>query len=338
MLSMHSEFNDVEIADVHVFRSGTVYLLTGHGDEKLVVKAEPNNIFKKEETFKNTKLAMKAVDRHASKVKRLSAAEVKALEDWAEWIIGVCTRYSDNKVHDLKPPPSAADLLSKVRDSRNDLWYKMPLADLTDAEKMLVQRMSGDKSVMTMFADGLNAVGGIEQLGRIIAADFYNGNADRFNPTEGSSKTFGTKTLKFKVIKNVGNIFVVGKDTQQRMSVSGHDFIDPNSGFKDFEMSLGDITEGYNQQWLGDHLCSRSLRKKFVGHVIDDLELVLTPNRKSYSPFRKLTSKAGKRLDSGIVDGMRLIVGTVTARYSKPGAKWPANAKQRVDKFRSALG
>ena len=121
------------------------------------------------------------------------------------------------------------------------------------------------------------------------------------------------------------------------MSVSGHDFIDPNSGYKDFEMSLGDISEGYSQQWPGDHLCSKSLRKKFTGHVIDDLELVLTPNRKSYSPFKKLSSKAGKRLEAGIKDGMRLIVDAVNTRYGKPGAKWPANAKQRVDKYRAAL-
>lgn len=338
MLSMHSTFNDIMIADVQVLRSGTVYLLTGHGDEKLVVKAEPNNIFNPQQTFKNTKLAIKAVDSHAGKVKRLAPTEVQALQDWAEFIKGVCATYSENKLAGLQAPAAAENLLDKVSGSKNDLWYKMPFADLTDAEKMLTQRMSGDKSVMKMFADGLNEAGGIEQLGRIIAADFYNSNGDRFSPISGSTKGFGKKTLTFKSVVNVGNIFVVGKNTQQRMSVSGHDFIDPNTGYKDFEMDLGDIKDGYDQQWLGEHLCSKSLRKKFVAKVIDDLELVLTPNRKSFSPFRKLSSKSEKRLDRGIVDGMRLIVAAVTSRYSKAGAKWPANAKQRVDKYQAALG
>jgi len=340
MLSIYTPFNDIEIADVHVFRSGTVYLLTGHADEKLVVKVE-DNIHNPVSTFKNAKLAMKAVEPNAGKMKRLSPAEIQALEDWAQFIVEIGRKYAENKLNNMGEHPGAKDLLEKLKDSKSNLWYKMPLADLTDADKLLAQRLGTttgtvDKTVMTMFAEGLNAEGGIEQLGRIIAADMYNGNGDRFNPTEGSEKAFGSKTLKFKAIKNIGNVFVIGKDTQQRIGFSGHDYIDPWSGYKNYDMGMDDLREAYGQ-WPGEHLCSRSLRKKFVKHIIDDLELILTPNRKSYSPFRKLSSKADGRLEKGMLDGMRLIVEAVKARYSKPGAKWPANAKERCDKFSAAL-
>ena len=114
LLSMHSTFNEIMIADIQVLRSGTVYVLTGHGDEKLVVKAESNNIFNPQRTFKNTKLAIKAVDSHAGKVKRLAPTEVQALQDWAEFIKGVCATYPENKLAGLQAPAAAENLLDKV--------------------------------------------------------------------------------------------------------------------------------------------------------------------------------------------------------------------------------
>lgn len=342
MLSMTTSIVELDISDVHVLRSGTVYLLEGHGDDRVVVKVEPANVYAASGTFKNTKLAIKAVDARAGAVKKLSGQEIQALADWAGWVKGVCDRYAEDKLGGFTAPPGALDLLSKIGDSKQDLWYKMPLADLTDAERLLSQRLGGggaaaDKSVMKMFADGLNEPDGIEQLGRIIAADMYNSNQDRFSPLGGSQKTFGSKTMKFKTIVNLGNIFVVGKNTQQRMKVSGHDFIDPNTGYKNFDMTLGDVKDGYQQQWLGEHLCRAPTRKKFAKHIVQDLEQVLTPNRSALSLRTKLSAKAASRLERGMLDGMRLIVAAVTRSYSKPGAQWPVSAKERCDAFSAAL-
>lgn len=340
MLSLTSKFDDMDIVNVQVLRSGTVYLLTGQADEKLVVKVEPNNLFAP--TFGHAKVAMKAVDANAGKVKALVASEIKALEDWAEFIKRITEDFNENKLNSMGLHPGASDLLLRVKDGKNSLWYKMPLADLTDADKLLSQRLGtggspADKTVMAMFVDGLNAVGGIEQIGRIIAADMYTSNQDRFSPRGGCQKTYGTKTVTFKTIVNPGNVFVIGKDTQQRISFSGHDFIDPNTGYKDYSNSLADIKEGYNEDWLGATLCSKSERRKFAKRVVHDLETIVSPNRKALSPFRKLSSKADTRLERGMVDGMRLIVAAIAAKYNKAGAKWPAGVKERYDKFSAAL-
>lgn len=340
MLSLYAPLNEVEIVDVQVLRPGTVFLLVGQQDEKLVIKVESGNMGAA--TLKHAKVAIKAVDASGGgKVKALTTAEIQALDDWCEFIKKVTNDFNENKLNAFGMHPGAANLMDTLKSYKRSLWYKMPMADLTDAEKMIAQRLgtgtgTPDKTVMTLFAEGLNAVGGIEQIGRIIAADMYNSNQDRFNPIAGSKKIFGNKTLHFKAITNPGNVFVIGKDTQQRISFSGHDFIDPNSGYKDYSNSLGDIKEAYNQQWLGEHLCSKSLRKKFVKNVVGDLETIITPNKNFFSPFSKLSSKAGKRLETGMLDGMRLIVTAVSAKYNK-GGQWPPGVKNRFDKFSAAL-
>jgi len=65
MLSLTAKFDDMDIVNVQVLRSGTVYVLTGQADEKMLVKIEPNNLF--EPTFGHAKVDMKAVDANAGK-------------------------------------------------------------------------------------------------------------------------------------------------------------------------------------------------------------------------------------------------------------------------------
>lgn len=340
MLSMNSTFDDMDIADVQVLRSGTVYMLHGHGKDRLVVKVEAANVSRS--TFKHAKLAMKAVDgASGGNTKRLVDAEITALKDWAEFMRHVTSDFAKNKVSNFASGSAAEDLFECLKVSQGSLWFKMPAASLTDGNAMLDARMGvggnpPNKGIMRQFADGLNADGGIEQLGRIIAADMYIGNTDRFSPAGGSTTTYGKKTISFKALKNPGNLFMVGKATEQRISVSGHDFIDPNSGFKNFDMGLQDITEAYTEEWGGNVICDPKRRKKFIKNIIDDLETLLTPNRKSYSPFHKLTSKAEKRLAAGVKDGMTLIVASIDGHYRKAGP--PQGVKERYVKFKKAIG
>jgi hypothetical protein len=339
MLSMQTTITDMDIADVAVLRTGTVYLLSGHANEKLVVKVESGNVDK--QMLKHNRLAMRAVDPKAGgNAKPLKKAEVDALKDWAEFMKRVTSDFADNKIDNFGSGAAAKDLASCLEMFATNLWYKMPAADLTGADKLLEARLGAggnapDKGIMKQFADGLNADGGLEQLGRIVAADMYIGNQDRFNPTNGSQKDFGGKQLKFKVLMNPGNLFMVGKKTQQRISVSGHDFIDPNSGFRYYDRNIDDISRDYNQAWLGETLCHSSSRKKFADHIVHDLEVILTPNRKSYSPFRKLESNAAKRIERGMKDGMKLIVKAIDDKHGR--GQMPQGVKQRRDRFEAAL-
>jgi hypothetical protein len=335
---MQTVIKEIEIADVDVLRPGTVYLLRGHAGEKLVVKVEAGNVGAA--TLKHNKVAMKAVEAKAGALKALQPGEVTALRDWAAFMQRVTDDFADNKIGGFQSGSAAKDLSECVATMPGNLWYKMPAADLTGADKMLEARLGvggngPDKGIMKQFADGLNADGGLEQLGRIIAADMYISNQDRFNPEAGSTKEFGGRQLKFKTLLNPGNLFVVGKNTQQRMSVSGHDFIDANTGYKDYSNSLSDVKDAYDQNWLGEVLCSSSKRKKFAGNVVDDLETILTPNRKKLSPFRKLDRNAAKRIERGMLEGMRLIVDAIDAKYRTGPV--PTGVKQRRDKFEAAL-
>jgi len=340
MLSMYSPLNEMDIFDVAVLRPGTVYKLTGHADEHLILKVEASlNV--SDASLKHAKLAMKAVDKKAGNVKALTVAEKQAVRGWVQFMKGITRDFSEDKVHGFSAGPAAQDMAG-VLD--NPLWYKMPLADLTDADKLLEARLgtqtgTADKSVMRQFADGLNAMGGLEQMGKIVAADMFIGQLDRFNPSQGSTKHYGNKQLNFKVVANIGNIFVIGKNSQQRVAVSGHDFLDPNSGFRHYDSSIKDTEDNYGVTWPGRTLCDKSARRKFAKHIVQDLETILTPNRKSYSLFSKLDGNAEKRLERGMLDGMRDIVGAVDARYGKPGAKpIPAGLKQRRDAFKNTIG
>lgn len=339
MLSMHSSLNDMDIADVTVLRPGTVYLLIGHADEKIVVKTEPASVYKGQ-TVKHNKVAMKAVDSRAGNIKELKDAEVQALQEWADFMERATAQFASDKIQNYQSGSAAQDLKECLKFNKTNVWYKMPAVDITGANKLLEARLgvssnSPEKGVMRQFADGLNAAGGLEQLGRIIAADLYIGNTDRFVPNGGAKWAVGKVTLKFKALKNPGNLFVIGLKTQQRIGVSGHDFIDPNSGFRNYGMGLSDVTSAYNEAWLGEVLCDSSQRKKFAKDIVNDLELVLTPNRKALSPFRKLERGASKRIEAGMLDGMRLIVKAIDTKYTKGPA--PVGVTDRRTMFANAL-
>lgn len=347
MLSMLSSFTEMDIADVQELRRGTVYKLTGQGGEQLIIKAEAPQVT--QQTLSHSTRAMKVVDKRGGNTKALGSTEKNALKSWAEFMQRTYKDIVNNQIH-KQMHQLADDLLYQIKGAPT--WYKMPLADLTDAERLLLARMGGadgteavDKSGVRQFAEGLKADGGLEQLGKIIAADMYIGNLDRFNP-DGSTTNpqYGGKNFSFKVLVNPGNLFVIGKNTEHRMSVSGHDFLDPNSQHRDYSKSLGDI----DVAWPGDALCDKARRQKFAKHIVHDLETILSPNRKSHSPFRKLPGNAPKRVERGILTGMADIVRSLDAEYgnmikiAKHAAGqtkvMPDGVKERLDRYRRALG
>lgn len=336
---MSQKITEWDIEDVDVLRAGTVYKLTGHGGETLVIKCEQSaNIMASH--LKPAKVTMRAVDPKGANVKTLDDSEKNGLQDWVNFIKQVTKDFAENKLS-TEQVDSVKDLEKGLQLNRTNLWYKMPTADLTDAGKMLDKRMdtgNPDKSVMRLFADGLNAPGGLEQIGKIVAADMFSDNNDRFSPRGGSSRQYGSKKLEFKALVNIGNVFMIGKNTQQRIAFSGHDFLDPQSGYaKNLDMSLKDIQEGYNVAWLGSTLCDKKQRKTFAKHIINDLETILTPNRKKWSPRRKLGSDATKRLEKGMLQGMRDIVTALDGYYTGPKRKYPQGVKERCDRYKAAL-
>jgi hypothetical protein len=336
---MNADVNEMDIEDVYVLRPGTVYKTIGHSGEILVLKCEAANVTA--DQLKHAKRAMGAVDATGAQVKALKDAEKAELKKWVDFMGRASSGFADNKIKNFESGPAAKDLNAVLTQNTHALWYKMPFAHLSTADKALDARMGQggavDKSGMKLFEDGLKAPDGIEQLGRIIAADLFIGNQDRFNPAEGSTRQYGGKKLNFKALKNIANIFLLGDKNGQKMAFSGHDFFDPGNGYRNVDMSLSDIKEGYGEDWIGEIMCNKKTRKVFAKDVVADLETLLCPNRKRLSPRTKLGGKAVQRLENGMVDGMRLIVQQLGQKYNSKGGKWPAGVQQRYQAYADAL-
>lgn len=338
MLSMQTPIRDMEIEDIQELKRGVVFKLTGHGGERLIVKVD---LIQEQNRFKHASAALKAVDKHGGNVKELMPSEKAALKAWCEFLQRTYKDFNENKTYSMQIMGMTKSIIDQLK-MPGAVWFKMPVADLTDVDAMMGAGGldSVDQSGIKMFAKGLKADGGLEQLGKIVAADMYNSNCDRFSP-EGSTsgKQYGGRSISFKALVNVGNLFMIGKSSQQRMSVSGHDFLDPFGPNRDFN-------KGLNETWPGHALCDRTKRKQFAKKIVDDLEQILTPGKKSKAIFGKLGYNAAGRLEKGMKLGMAEIVQKLDKEYAggglqigrhRPGGGPPSGVKERLDAYRKAV-
>lgn len=324
-LDYKSPIKSEDILLIEVFRPGTVYKLTGHDDEALVLKSEAGNLSKA--SFSTTRAAMKQVDKQAAAAKALSDAEKQEVKSFAETMRYVVAFMTEHRIPGYSVPTGIDDILANFQQNPHALWYKMPLQNLADLGGALKARVAGDKNVLVEFKTALARKGGLEALGKIVACDLFIGNNDRFHPTEGSTMTYGSRTFKFRAVKNIGNIFIAGAGSSR--SVTGMDFVDPSTGYRLYDMTLSEVRESYNEDWLGDYLVDKSARKRFCKHIVEDLELILSPNRKSYSPFTKLGSGAARRLEQGMVAGAKQILQGLNQKYAS-GKPKPAGMQSRL--------
>lgn len=325
-LDLKSPITSDDIGAIEVLRPGTVYKLTGHDNDTLVLKSEAGNL--SAASFNTTRAAMKQVDQVAAAAKLLTDREKNEVKSYAETMQYIIAFMTEHRIPGYSVPTGIDDVLANFAQNPHALWYKMPLQNLSDLGGALKARMTGnDKNVLAEFKSALSRKGGLEALGKIVACDLFIGNNDRFNPTEGSQVSYGGRTFNFQVVKNIGNIFIAGTGTSR--SVTGMDFVDPSTGFRLYDMTLDEVRDAYNEGWLGDYLVDKSARKRFCKAIIEDLELILSPNRKSYSPFTKLGMGAAKRLETGMVAGARQILQGLNQKYGA-GKPKPAGMQSRL--------
>lgn len=172
---------------------------------------------------------------------------------------------------------------------------------------------------MRQIAKSLGAPGGLEGLGRVIAADLFNGTIDRFAwPGPGAQNLLSGG--RFNYLTNVGNVILVTEPNQQHLRVAALDTWDPNSPYRDvtaqpqhqiFSVAAQEQNHitGTNQlgAWPGRllHPNRAADLRLFAAGVIDDLEAALGPrNRKlAFASKRRLPQKSADRLFNGIVAG-----------------------------------
>ena len=336
MLNMKTEFTEQDINDIKIFRSGTVFKLEGWANDVLVLKVEPANVMP--ETFLPTKRAMKLVDPMAGATKQLSANEKRALRSFAQAHHDLAALLTDQRVAAYANQGGCAQWASEILATiNNPLWYKMPLQNMSDLGQALNNRMQEqpDKGLLREFQVALTGKGGLESLGKIVACDLFSGNMDRFNPGEGSKKTYGATTLAFRVVKNITNIFIGGTGTSR--SLTGMDFIDPTAAFRWFSQTIAEVKSNYDvKHWSGEYLTSKSKRQKFCKDIIWDLNLILSggkSQRLEESVFARkktwLGGDAKDRLEAGMIAGGRTIRDGLTTKYRNDPNK-PAGLDSRL--------
>lgn len=290
-----------------------VFLLNGFGKDRLVVKVEAGG-YTDADIKLNSKI-MGVIDSDA-KTKPLSAGELQQLDSWCD------ANMPYSNIID-----GAMDMKKSINMFRTTPWIKMKalqLLTLDDASKKMGE---GDKTDVRIIAKVLNAAGGLERLGGVIAADFFIGNTDRF-VTGGAGGRWAGETLKALV--NVGNVFIAIDPSQKKGSVAGLDFLDPVGIGRSLSQDLG-----YRQDdWMGKLLtkANSGLRMEFCHDVIADLNFVLGPRKRSFSFLRtkRLDSDAANRLNWGMEDAADKIKNKLRQYKQGHGGVLPAGFQARV--------
>lgn len=356
-LSMKEPIRAEDISAVKELKDGKVFLLTGHkppvGEpERIVIKGEylGANAHDVAGKMKSGAIAARLIDPDAE-VKPLSAVERAALMSFAANFEELNKRCAKEPSFAGTDSGGAVTSLCQSLKSPIYRWVKMKVQNLTTLEQALVQRANGDKTSLQRFTDALKAPGGLEKMGRVVAADSFIGNVDRIcttlygNNADGSrvarnllwtsdpSASKGTPALelKLKTFGNLGNIIVAAADPKgKRFEASLLDYLDPNSNQGNVDR---DIDAEYAMHCLGDEVT----RKAFVTDVIQDFETVLRPGRSRFD-FSNTTlgANAEARFEAGLIDGCKAILNHFENRVMH---KAPSpNLQRRLNLLRKTVG
>jgi|SRR5215467_966985 len=299
-LSLDGLIDSNDIAEITMLKFKKVWLLTGFLGDQIVIKKD--SVYTKQYDSVNPIVEAVAPD---ATLRILAASEVASLNNYVIRFTKLTSDWQNHQAtYRANEAPAIAAL--KVVLTFPEPFVKMRAVRVTDLEKALAKRLApnADKKDLRTFTATLNASGGLERLGEIIAVDLFNGNTDRFYPGgSGLDTTIGGMTFQLRSLVNVGNVFKIMTDAGNQ--VGALDFVDPNSPFKDIDQDLATAEQG--EGWQGRLLADRTKRKNFAKDVVGDLEKLLNPHKGRFSLRHKLNRNAAERVEHGMVEGTRLI-------------------------------
>jgi len=313
-----------------------VYLLVGADNSHIVIKSE---VSRSTHDPTNLKLANRAMHNvnpaFVSKV--CTPNEVTVLKDFVKWELWIAGYYSF---------PQPAEIVHLDNSLQNGgVWFKMEKAegilDLGDAVQKAINQQ--DKTGIRQIASALCAKGGLEALGKIIVADLFNGNADRFNPFNkdpfsGATTNVGAvnarTNARFAVLLNLGNVLVSIQNNKLRPI--GLDAYEAQGAWRKMDQKVDDIEQAEHEEWPGRHLRDTQneaqWRAQFAALVIGDLEAALGPrNRKvAWGRTRRLPKNATTRLISGMNAGITELKASLVQYANKIGKARPVGLTDRL--------
>jgi hypothetical protein len=332
MLTPNGAINCADIADIQRISAGhPVYKVTGWDGEAIVVK--------KENAMQAGRIAtsasfMRVVDTHHN-VNNLDMADQSEIMEWLSSPLRVARETLDTTKlahyealeHDMGE--FGAAFLNEVK------FTKMPVKRIIELEDAYREQAGGDKTSVRRFAAVLKGRGGLQSLGKIVAADLFNGISDRFDPAGGipAITVKNAPDVQPQVLRNLGNVMLSIED--EGAVLSGLDFWDRNTGWRQWEQTVNDLEPNYGN--YPGRLLNRSGRAQlltFCSQIIDDLEMILGPrNRKNpLGTNNRLGVNRRGRLHSGIRQGKQLIAAKVATVANS------ANAPAGLASRRTAAG
>ncbi|HCT59218.1 MAG TPA: hypothetical protein DGD08_18610 [Gemmatimonas aurantiaca] len=281
-----------------------VFLATATDGSEVVLKQE---VLQHAGEKENLKFALKVMKTgsDSAKGKILTDTEVRALQDY----IDTYEYIADVLGKELDPDKKA---LKTCLDEQNGAWFKMDKGDgVVDMKGARERAAAGDKSGIRDIAAALNATDGLESLGRIVACDLWNGNADRFSP-------HGTGRSDLIVTTNVSNVLLSVQNGN--LKPIGLDAYEAMGAYRDMRQTLDNLEFG--DYWSGRLLgtAQSGPLTQFCKQIVEDLETMLGPrNRKNLLGRKKrLVSNAVNRLKHGIVSGALPIKAKMRQVAGKP--------------------
>ncbi len=291
-----------------------VFVLTATDGSHVVIKQE---VEVHGNDGQNMKFALKAVKTVSPSAagKTLTQAEIQVLLDHVdvhEYIAGATLRTLDADTAYLKQLLAAGGL-----------WFKMDKAEgVISIEAAKAKATAGDKSGVRAIAAALSAPDGLEALGRIIAADLWSGNNDRFAPS-------GSDKPGYRVCQNPGNVLL---SIQGTLKPIGLDAYEAMGAYRNYNSNIEDI-EGIDT-WGGRLLADteRVALKDFCRKAVADIEDTLGPrNRRGLGLLgrtSRLPANAANRLQHGVIAGALPIKAKMRHLAAKPNA--PAGLINRL--------
>lgn len=275
-----------------------VFLVLGTDNSHVVIKQEITTQAHDPVNLKFANKAMKAVS-PATQSKVLTNMELTALQ----LIVQLET---DVAQMTFKPIPPDIVYLNQVL-LQGGAWFKMDKADgIVDLQGAVTKATQNqDKSGVRQIAAALSAPNGLESLGKILAADFFNGNTDRFdvqNNGNGGTGNPNPRGGNFQVLINLGNVLF---STQNgALQALGLDAYEALGTFRHLDQTVAVLENNSGEQWSGRRLAANQAqwRLQFATLCIADLEAALGPrNRKVvWGKTNRLPNNAAQRLANGI--------------------------------------
>ncbi len=288
LLNVNTVFRDQDILDSSPLSPGQpVFLIEGQAGSSLVVKGDKVT----GEFVDNSLLTMSMVNGFGRPAK-LVPLEINALKTALQRL----RRQDDHSDHGYT---AGLQTFLQYLDEQNRTFTKM------DTLKITTLGTGNDKinpDAVKKIAKAANAMGGLEDLGAIMAADMFNGNQDRFafdnidNPPCGL--TYEGKT--FNYLLNLGNIMVV--DIGDECRFAGLDAVDPMSMSREFRSNVPSIVKRWGFRIFHQH--KRAYRVLQVAELCaEDLKVALGKKKSGFFTRHRLKEGADKRLAKGLHNG-----------------------------------